>query len=111
MIVREYIDIKKGIDVQPPLHKDAREPNDSRGTLLKNLLDTFHFLEYKSAKAYKNGPKEMDVTLEYNVKRFRDLLVIKELKKWFSNFTNYDVDIHTESPGGNKQLKLEIFRQ
>ena len=53
----------------------------------------------------------MDITLEYGHKKFQDLAVIKELKKWFRNFTNHDVDIHIESPHGQKQFKIEIFKK
>ena len=111
MIVREYIDIKRGIDVQPALNIGDRGHNDSRGTLLKNLLGTFHFLDYKSMQGYdERMEKEMDITLEYRYKKFQDLAVIKELKKWFKNFTNYDVDIHMESSQGQKQFKIEVYK-
>lgn len=110
MIVREYIDIKRGIDVQPALEIGNRGHNDSRGTLLKNLLDTFQFLDYKSMQGYDRGDKEMDIFLEYRHKKFQDLAVIKELKKWFRNFTNYDVDINMESSAGRKQFKIEVYK-
>lgn len=95
MIVKEYIDIRRGRQVLPPLEPKMKRIHDDKGLLLKDLLSTFYTLDYRSSKSYRNAYKEMDIVLE---PKFRDpsrmIPLIQELYKWFGNFTNYDVKIY-----------------
>ena len=101
MIVRESIQIRRGVSIDGPLNVGSRDLNSTPGGVIKGLSDNFSYLEFHRVRGN-------EILFDYTGGNYFPK-ILKDIQKWIEDNTNYESEVESSKNGRMREIKIQVF--